>query len=169
MYEADSSIRRRTLTALEVFTLIAQERAQTGRIYIHNVDNSNTHSAFNPEVAPCRQSNLCLEITLPTKPLNDINDPNGEIALCTLSAFNLGELESLEELEELADLCVRALDSLLDYQNYPVKAAEISNLARRSLGIGVINYAYYLAKNGVRYSDGSANELTHKLFEAIQY
>lgn len=169
MYEADSSIRRRTMKAVEVFTLIAQERAQTGRIYIQNVDNCNIHSAFDPKLAPVKQSNLCLEITLPTKPLDDINDEKGEIALCTLSAFNLGELENLDELEELADLCVRALDSLLDYQDYPVKAAKISNLARRSLGIGVINYAYYLAKHGVRYSDGSANELTHKLFEAIQY
>ena len=111
----------------------------------------------------------CLEISLPTKPLDNINDEKGEIALCTLSAFNLGAIENLDELEELADLTVRALDSLLDYQGYPVVAARKSSLSRRSLGIGVINYAYYLAKNGFRYSDGSANNLTHKTFEAVQY
>ncbi len=169
MYEADDSIRKRSMKASELFTLFASERASTGRIYLQNVDHCNTHSPFDPKVAPVKQSNLCLEIALPTKPLNKIDDPEGEIALCTLSAFNLGALENLDELEELSELIVRALDSLLDYQNYPVPAAQRATEQRRTLGVGVINYAYYLAKNGVRYSDGSANELTHKTFEAIQY
>ena len=168
-YEADDSIRKKSVPAIELFSLFAQERASTGRIYLQNVDHCNTHSPFNPEHAPIRQSNLCLEIALPTKPLNSIDDENGEIALCTLAAFNLGTLENLDELEELSDLIVRALDSLLSYQDYPIKAAEIASLSRRTLGVGVINYAYYLAKNYKRYSDGSANRLTHKTFEAIQY
>ena len=168
-YEQDPAIRKRIVPATELFSILMQERAGTGRIYIQNVDHCNTHSPFDPRVAPVRQSNLCLEIALPTKPLNDINDENGEIALCTLSAFNLGALESLDELEGLADLAVRALDALLDYQDYPIKAAQIATMNRRTLGIGVINYAYYLAKNGVRYSDDSAIGLTHRTFEAIQY
>lgn len=168
-YEADASIRKKRIKAIELFTLFAQERASTGRIYLQNVDHCNTHSPFDPSVAPVRQSNLCLEIALPTKPFEDVNDPNGEIALCTLSAFNLGKIESLDELEGLADLAVRALDSLLDYQDYPVPAALSATMGRRTLGIGVINYAYYLAKNGVFYSNGSANNLTHRTFEAIQY
>ncbi|ERF77455.1 class 1a ribonucleoside-diphosphate reductase subunit alpha [Gallibacterium anatis] len=168
-YEQDPNIRKRSVKAIELFSLLMQERASTGRIYIQNVDHCNIHSPFDPAVAPVRQSNLCLEIALPTKPLQHIHDENGEIALCTLSAFNLGALNNLDELEDLADLAVRALDALLDYQNYPVKAAEIGAMGRRALGIGVINYAYYLAKNGVRYSDGSANDLTHRTFEAIQY
>lgn len=168
-YEQDSSIRKRSMPAVELFSLMMQERASTGRIYIQNVDHCNTHSPFDAKQAPVRQSNLCMEILLPTKPLEDINDPNGEIALCTLSAFNLGALESLDELEGLADLIVRALDALLDYQDYPVKAAQISTDKRRSLGVGVINYAYYLAKNNTRYSDNSALGLTHRTFEAIQY
>ncbi len=168
-YEQDPDIRKRSVKAIELFSLLMQERASTGRIYIQNVDHCNTHSPFDPSVAPVRQSNLCLEIALPTKPLQHIHDENGEIALCTLSAFNLGALNNLDELEDLADLAVRALDALLDYQNYPVKAAEIGAMGRRALGIGVINYAYYLARNGVRYSDGSANDLTHSTFEAIQY
>ncbi|MDO5639911.1 MAG: class 1a ribonucleoside-diphosphate reductase subunit alpha [Neisseria sp.] len=168
-YEQDPDIRKRFVPATELFSLLMQERAGTGRIYIQNVDHCNTHSPFDPRVAPVRQSNLCLEIALPTKPLNDINDENGEIALCTLSAFNLGALESLDELESLSDLAVRALDALLDYQDYPIKAAQIATMNRRTLGIGVINYAYYLAKNGVRYSDDSAIGLTHRTFEAMQY
>jgi ribonucleoside-diphosphate reductase alpha chain len=168
-YENDESIRKKRIKAIELFTLFAQERASTGRIYLQNVDHCNTHSPFDPSKAPIRQSNLCLEIALPTKPMKDVNDENGEIALCTLSAFNLGAIENLEELEGLADLAVRALDSLLDYQDYPIPAAQSASLARRTLGIGVINYAYYLAKNGLYYSNGSANNLTHKTFEAIQY
>ena len=317
-YEQDPKIRKKSIKAVDLFAMLMQERASTGRIYIQNVDHCNSHSAFNPDLAPVKQSNLCLtgdaivtvknsekgevknitledlinnfskneilvlsynektkenefklvtaaaltqknaklmqikdlesgyvirctpehkiytknrgyvmakdlktedellinknttsigeaknieiqylditedvfditvednhnfyannilvhnclEISLPTKPLDNINDEKGEIALCTLSAFNLGTLTNLEELEELSDLVVRALDSLLDYQDYPVIAARKSSLSRRSLGVGVINYAYYLAKNGVRYSDGSANNLTHKTFEAIQY
>ncbi len=168
-YEADDSIRKKRIKAIELFTLFAQERASTGRIYLQNVDHCNTHSPFDPLQAPIRQSNLCLEIALPTKPMKDINDPDGEIALCTLSAFNLGAIDSLDELEDLADLAVRALDSLLDYQDYPVPAALSATMARRTLGIGVINYAYYLAKNGKFYSNGSANNLTHKTFEAIQF
>lgn len=168
-YEADESIRKRAVKAVELFSLLMQERASTGRIYIQNVDHCNTHSPFNPDVAPVRQSNLCMEIALPTKPLNNINDSSGEIALCTLSAFNLGLIESLDEFEELARLAVRALDNLLDYQDYPVPAAKTSTMNRRTLGIGVINFAYYLAKHGVKYSDGSANNLTHRTFEAMQY
>ncbi|NMP15605.1 class 1a ribonucleoside-diphosphate reductase subunit alpha [Thalassotalea sp. Y01] len=168
-YENDSTIRKKRIKAIELFTLFAQERASTGRIYLQNVDHCNTHSPFDPKVAPVRQSNLCLEIALPTKPLAHVNDPDGEIALCTLSAFNLGKIESLDELDGLADLAVRALDSLLDYQDYPVPAALNATVGRRTLGIGVINYAYYLAKNGVFYSNGSANNLTHRTFEAIQY
>lgn len=168
-YEQNIHIRQRKVKAIELFSLMMQERASTGRIYIQHVDHCNTHSPFNPNVAPIKQSNLCLEIALPTKPLNNINDETGEIALCTLSAFNLGTINDLNELETLADLAVRALDSLLDYQDYPIPAAKISTMNRRSLGIGAINFAYYLAKNGVRYSDHSANNLTHKTFEAIQY
>ncbi|MDI8750331.1 ribonucleoside-diphosphate reductase subunit alpha, partial [Salmonella enterica subsp. enterica serovar Montevideo] len=168
-YENDDSIRKQRVKAVELFSLMMQERASTGRIYIQNVDHCNTHSPFDPVVAPVRQSNLCLEIALPTKPLHDVNDENGEIALCTLSAFNLGAIKTLDELEELAILAVRALDALLDYQDYPIPAAKRGAMGRRTLGIGVINFAYWLAKNGKRYSDGSANNLTHKTFEAIQY
>ncbi|MDT0594289.1 class 1a ribonucleoside-diphosphate reductase subunit alpha [Glaciecola petra] len=168
-YENDESIRKKRVKAIELFSQFMQERANTGRIYLQNVDHCNTHSPFDPKVAPVRQSNLCLEIALPTKPLEHVNDPEGEIALCTLSAFNLGAIESLDELEELADLAVRALDNLLDYQDYPVPAAYNATMGRRTLGIGVINFAYYLAKNGVKYSDFSANPLIHRTFEAIQY
>ena len=168
-YEADESIRKKSVKALDLFSVLMQERASTGRIYIQNVDHCNTHSAFNPELAPIKQSNLCLEVLLPTKPLNNINDGKGEISLCTLGAINLGELEELDDLENLADLLVRGLNEILDFQDYPVTAAEVSTLARRPLGIGVINYAYYLAKNGLKYSDGSANNLTHRTFEALQY
>lgn len=168
-YEQDESIRKKRIKAMELFSLFMQERASTGRIYLQNVDHCNTHSPFDPAVAPVRQSNLCLEIALPTKPLEHVNDENGEIALCTLSAFNLGAIDSLDELEELSDLAVRALDSLLDYQDYPVPAAYHATMNRRTLGIGVINFAYYLAKNGVKYSDFSANGLIHKTFEAMQY
>ena len=168
-YEQDKSIRSRQIPATELFSLMMQERASTGRIYIQNVDHCNTHSPFDPTVAPIRQSNLCMEIALPTKPLDNINDEAGEIALCTLSAVNLGKVEHVSDIEEPAELIVRALDALLDYQDYPVKAAENGSMRRRTLGVGVINYAYYLAKNGVRYSDDSALSLTHQTFEALQF
>ena len=151
------SIRSRQIPAADLFSLMMQERASTGRIYIQNVDHCNTHSPFDPTVAPIRQSNLCMEIALPTKPLDNINDEEGEIALCTLSAVNLGKVENVSDIEEPAELIVRALDALLDYQDYPVKAAQNGSMRRRTLGVGVINYAYYLAKNGVRYSDDSAH------------
>ena len=169
IYEVDERIRKKRVKAIELFTQLAQERAQTGRIYIQNVDHCNTHSPFDSKKAPVRQSNLCLEIALPTNEMNSIDDPNGEIALCTLSAFNLGEIDDLAELKKLSDLIVRALDSLLDYQNYPIEAARKSSMGRRTLGVGVTNMAYYLAKNHTKYSDGSANGLVHRTFEAIQF
>ncbi|MFT4995365.1 MAG: ribonucleoside-diphosphate reductase alpha chain [Paraglaciecola sp.] len=168
-YEQDPNIRKKQIKAVELFSIFMQERASTGRIYLQNVDHCNTHSPFDPSVAPIRQSNLCLEIALPTKPLEHVNDENGEIALCTLSAFNLGAIESLDDFAEMADLSVRALDNLLDYQDYPIPAAYNASMGRRTLGIGVINFAYYLAKNDVKYSDGSANGLIHRTFEAMQY
>jgi ribonucleoside-diphosphate reductase alpha chain len=169
-YEKDPSIRKSSIKATDLFSILMQERASTGRIYIQNIDHCNTHSSFKENVAPVRMSNLCQEIMIPTKPLDDINDEKGEIGLCTLAAINLGEITDLnKDMENLCDLLVRSLDELLDYQDYPVLAAKISTENRRMLGIGVINYAYYLAKNGLKYSDGSANKLTHQTFESLQY
>lgn len=168
-YEKDESIRKETVKARELFVKFMQERANTGRIYLQNVDHCNTHGAFDANKAPIRQSNLCMEITLPTKPLFSVQDENGEVALCTLSAVNLGALDSLDELEDITEIIVRALDSLLDYQDYPIIAAELASKNRRTLGIGVTNFAYYLAKNNVKYSDGSGNKLIHRTFEALQY
>jgi len=168
-YEKDDSIRKQQINARELFALFMKERANTGRIYLQNVDHCNTHGAFDPAQAPIKQSNLCMEITLPTKPLYSVQDDSGEVALCTLSAVNLGALDSLDELEDITDIIVRSLDSLLDYQDYPLKSAEITSNNRRTLGIGVTNLAYYLAKNDAKYSDGSGNDLIHKTFEALQY
>ncbi|EIS1606543.1 ribonucleoside-diphosphate reductase subunit alpha [Salmonella enterica subsp. enterica serovar Ibadan] len=168
-FEADESIRKKSIPAVDLFSTLMQERASTGRVYIANVDHMNNHGAFVPEIAPVHQSNLCMEITLPTKPLAFTDDPNGEIALCTLSAFNLGAIRTLDSLKDVAFYAVAALDSLLDYQDYPMDAAEIPAKARRSLGIGVTNFAYYLAKNGFNYSGAAGNQLVHETFEAIQY
>ncbi len=168
-YEADPSIRKSQIAAKQLFETLLQERASTGRIYVQNVDHCNTHSPFDPKVAPVRQSNLCMEIALPTSPLTNINGEQGEIALCTLSAINLGKINKLEDMQEPAELIVRALDALLDYQDYPVIAARRGSLNRRTLGVGVINYAYYLAKNNTQYSDDGAISLTHRTFEAFQY
>ena len=168
-YEKDKTIRKEKIKARDLFSKFMKERANTGRIYLQNVDHCNTHGAFDAKLAPIKQSNLCMEITLPTKPLYAVQDENGEVALCTLSAVNLGALDSLDELEDITEIIVRSLDSLLDYQDYPLKAAELTSKNRRTLGIGVTNLAYYLAKNNAKYSDGSGNELIHKTFEALQF
>ena len=167
--EANPMIMQKKIKAIELFSLFAMERASTGRIYLQNVDHCNTNSPFDATVAPIRQSNLCLEIALPTHPMESLDDPKGEIALCTLAAFNLGAIDNLKELAGLSDLIVRALDALLDYQDYPLPAAERSSKGRRTLGVGIINYANHLAKNGAIYSDGSANQLTHDMMEAVQF
>ncbi len=165
-YERATSIKKKTIPAMELFSALIKERAETGRIYIMNVDHCNTHSSFKDTVY---MSNLCQEITLPTKPLNHIDDEEGEIALCILSAINVGTLKDLDDLEDLCELAVRALEEIIDYQRYPIKAAEISTKARRSLGIGYIGLAHYLAKNQVQYSDPKAWKLVHNLTEAFQY
>ena len=166
MYERKTSIRKKKISAMELFSDLIKERAETGRIYIMNVDHANTHSSFKDTVY---MSNLCQEITLPTKPLQHIDDPDGEIALCILSAINVGVIKDLADLEELCDLAVRALEEIIDYQRYPIVAAEKSTKARRSLGIGYIGLAHYLAKNKVQYSDAEAWKLVHDLTEAFQY
>ena len=165
-YERKTSIRKNKIPAMTLFSSLIKERAETGRIYIMNVDHCNTHSSFKDTVY---MSNLCQEITLPTKPLQHIDDPNGEIALCILSAIHVGKINQLEELEGLCDLAVRSLDEIIDYQRYPVKAAEISTKARRSLGVGYIGLAHYLAKNQVKYTDKKALTKVHELTEAFQY
>jgi len=166
MYERKTSIKKKTIKAMELFSALVKERAETGRIYIMNVDHCNTHSSFKDTVY---MSNLCQEITLPTKPLQHIDDPEGEIALCILSAINVGTLKTLDDLEELCDLAVRALEEIIDYQKYPILAAEKSTKARRSLGIGYIGLAHYLAKHKVKYEDKEAWKLVHDLTEAFQY
>ncbi len=161
----NSHISKRKISAQKVFFDILKERAETGRIYIMNIDHANEHSAFKSQI---KMSNLCQEITLPTDPIQHI-DGRGEIALCILSAVNVGTLEKLKDLEEICDLSVRALDEIIDHQNYPVKAAEISTRRRRSLGIGYIGLAHYLARKGVKYSDKKAWEEVDRLTEAFQY
>ena len=163
--ESDESIKRKTIPAQELFLDLLKERAETGRIYIMNIDHCNTHSSFKDKV---NMSNLCQEITLPTDPIQHI-DGSGEIALCILSAINVGKLKNLDELDELCELAVRGLDALIDYQQYPVKAAEVSTTNRRSLGIGYIGLAHYLAKNGAKYDSQKAFDLVHKLTERFQY
>ncbi len=165
-YERAYSIRKKTIPAMDLFSALIKERAETGRIYIMNVDHCNSHSSFKDKVY---MSNLCQEITLPTKPLEHIDDSEGEIALCILSAINVGLLKDLEDLEDLCDLAVRSLEEIIDYQRYPIDAAEKSTKARRSLGIGYIGLAHYLAKHKAKYSDKEAWKLTHQLSEAFQF
>jgi ribonucleoside-diphosphate reductase alpha chain len=164
-YEKKTSIKKKKISAQELIQSLLKERAETGRIYIMNIDHCNTHSSFKDTIT---MSNLCQEITLPTKPLQHI-DGDGEIALCILSAINLGILRDYEELEQLCDLSVRSLDEIIDHQEYPVKAAEISTKARRSLGIGYIGLAHYLAKNKLMYHEKGAWKLVDELTEAFQY
>jgi ribonucleoside-diphosphate reductase alpha chain len=164
--ERNESIPRKTVRAQELILDILKERAETGRIYIMNIDHCNSHSSFIDKVW---MSNLCQEITLPTEPLQHIDDIAGEIALCILSAINVGKIKNIEEMEELCDLSVRGLEELIDYQDYPVRAAELATKGRRSLGIGYIGLAHYFAKHGVKYDSQEAWNMTHELTEAFQY
>ena len=165
-YERNESVPRKTVRAQELILDLLKERAETGRIYIMNIDHCNSHSSFLDKV---NMSNLCQEITLPTDPINHIDDPNGEIALCILSAINVGKIHKLDDLQELCDLAVRGLEELIDYQQYPVVAAEHSTKNRRSLGVGYIGLAHYLARHGEHYDDPGAWKLVHELTEAFQY
>ena len=165
-YENNPSIPKKTIKAQELILNLLKERAETGRVYIMNIDHCNSHSSFKDKV---EMSNLCQEITLPTYPLQHIDDENGEIALCILSAINVGKVKSDEELEELCELSVRGLEELIDYQKYPVAAAEIATKARRSLGIGFIGLAHYLAKLGYKYDSQQAWDAVHGLSESFQY
>jgi len=164
--ELDETIPRKTVGAQELFLDLLKERAETGRIYIMNIDHCNSHSSFLDKV---NMSNLCMEITLPTVPIQHIDDESGEVATCILSAINIGKVKHFDDMEELCDLSVRSLDEIIDYQNYPVKAAENFTKNRRSLGVGYIGLAHYLAKNGLKYEDPKSWQLIHDLTEAFQY
>jgi len=169
--ERNTRIRKKSISASELFGIFMEERKNTGRIYLMNVDHANTHGAFDEQAAPIRQSNLCCEINLPTKPLNNFDDPEGEISLCTLSAINWGNIKKPDDFEKPCNLAVRALDALLDYQKYPVIAAELSTMKRRPLGVGIINFAYWLAKNDLNYQDIDAHglEMVDEWAEAWSY
>ena len=166
--ERNTRLRKKTLKAIDLFSAFATERKDTGRIYLMNVDHANTHGSFKEEVAPIRQSNLCCEINLPTKPLTTINDEEGEIALCTLSAINWGRMKTPQDFAKPCELAVRGLDALLDYQKYPVVAAELATYKRRPLGVGIINFAFWLAKNDTNYQDPNL-ELVDEFAEAWSY
>ena len=166
--ERKTSIRKKSVPAIDLFSSFMNERKNTGRIYLMNVDHANDHSSFDTDVAPIKQSNLCCEITLPTKPLTSVHDEEGEIALCTLSAINWGNIKSPEDFKKPCELAVRGLDALLSYQNYPLIAAELATNNRRPLGVGIINFAYWLAKNDTNYSDPNL-ELVDEWAEAWSY
>lgn len=166
--ERSTKIRKKTIPAIELFSSFMNERKNTGRIYLMNVDHANTHGSFLPEVAPIRQSNLCQEINLPTKPLQHIFDEEGEISLCTLSAINWGVIKTLSDFERIGRLAVRGIDALLSYQRYPVLAAELSTMKRRPIGVGIINFAYWMAKNDMTYSNPNL-EMIDEWAEAWSY
>ena len=166
--ERNTRLRKKTVKAVDLFSWFMEERKNTGRVYLMNVDHANDHGSFKKELAPIHQSNLCCEIDLPTKPLTDINDPDGEIALCTLSAINWGQIKTPEDFEKPCELAVRALDALLSYQNYPILAAQNATMNRRPLGIGIINLAYWLAKNDTNYTNPNL-ELIDEYAEAWSY
>ena len=166
--ERNTRLRKKSIPAAQLFAAFMEERKNTGRIYLQNVDHSNDHGSFKPDLAPIKQSNLCCEINLPTKPLNDFNDEQGEIALCTLSAINWGNIKRPEDFAKPCELAVRGLDALLTYQNYPVKAAERSTEKRRPLGVGIINLAYWLAKNDTNYTNPNL-DLIDQYAEAWSY
>jgi ribonucleoside-diphosphate reductase alpha chain len=170
-YERSTKIRKKTISAVDLFSAFMQERKDTGRIYLMNVDHANDHGSFIKELAPIRQSNLCCEINLPTKPLKDIYDESGEISLCTLAAINWGKIRDTSDFERPCTLAVRALDELLDYQDYPVLAARNSTMARRPLGVGIINLAYWLARNDLTYQhiDREGLQKLHEYTEAWSY
>jgi ribonucleoside-diphosphate reductase alpha chain len=167
--ERNTKLRKKTFKAIDIFSKYVNERKDTGRIYLQNSDHANTHSPFKEEIAPVKMSNLCGEIDLPTTPLNDINDELGRIALCTLSAINWGNVKSPADFEKPCTLAVRGLDALLSYQNYPVRAAELATQEFRPLGVGIINLAYFLAKNDVSYTDPAALPLIDEYTEAWSY
>jgi ribonucleoside-diphosphate reductase alpha chain len=169
--ERNTRLRKKTVPASQLFSSFMEERKNTGRIYLQNVDNANDHGAFLPEVAPIRQSNLCAEIDLPTKPLNDVNDPEGEISLCTLSAINWGNIKAPADFEKACMLAVRGLDALLSYQHYPILAAQLSTEKRRPIGVGIINFAYFLAKHDLTYQgiDSDGLSLIDEYAEAWSY
>ena len=167
--ERNTKLRKKSIPAAQLFSMFMQERKDTGRIYLQNVDHANTHSPFKEDLHPIKQSNLCSEIDLPTVPLDDINDEKGRIALCTLSAINWGNIKSPADFKKPCELAVRGLDALLSYQNYPVKAAELSTKEFRPLGVGIINFAYFLAKNDVSYTDPAALPLVDEYAEAWSY
>ena len=167
VYEKDTSIPKKTVKAQELILSLLKERAETGRIYIMNIDHCNSHSSYKDQIT---MSNLCQEITEPTTPIQHIDDDGPqEIATCILSAINVGKVKSDDELEELCNLSVRALEEIIDYQNYPVKAAENFTKRRRSLGIGYIGLAHYLAKLGFNYDSQGAWDAVHGLSESFQY
>ena len=167
--ERNTRLRKKTFKAVDLFGKFMQERKDTGRIYLQNVDHANTHSPFKEEVAPIKMSNLCCEIDLPTVPMTDVNDPEGRIALCTLSATNWGNVKTPHDFEKMCTLAVRGLDALLSYQNYPVLAARLATEEFRPLGVGIINFAYFLAKHDVSYSDPAALALVDEYAEAWSY
>ena len=167
--ERNTKLRKKTVRAIDLFSAFMQERKDTGRIYLQNVDHANTHSSFDEKLHPIRQSNLCAEIDLPTRPLNDLNDPEGRIALCTLSAVNWGNIRDPHDFERPCRLAIRGLDALLSYQNYPVRAALESTQDFRPLGVGIINFAYWLAKNDLAYSNGDALPMVDEYAEAWSY
>ena len=172
LYEAaerNTKLRKKKIKALDLFSMFMQERKDTGRVYLMNVDHANTHGSFKQELAPIRQSNLCCEIDLPTKPLNDIHDEEGEIALCTLSAINWGVFKEPEEMEKACTLAVRGLDSLLTYQSYPIRAAQMATENRRPLGVGIINFAYWLAKNDLSYTNPESLPVVDKWAQYWSY
>ena len=174
-YEADKKIPKTIIKARDLMNSFAQERIGTGRMYVMNIDNANTNSPF---IERLKMSNLCVEIVLPTAPIENIYDidnkketeqySDAEIALCTLAAFNLGNIKSWSELHRVAEYIVRILEYVIENQDYPINA-EKKMLKRRSVGVGVTNFAYWLAKQGVKYSDKEALFYVDELFENIQY
>ena len=170
LYEAaekNPKIDKKVVSAKELFDTLILERFETGRVYIMNVDHANNHGSFDACVAPVTMSNLCQEVGIHTKPMRYLDDPNAEIGLCILSAINVGKVK-LKDMQRVCALAVRALDALIDYQEYLLPAAANSALNRRTIGIGIVNFAYWMAKNDIKFSDPDYEKID-ELVETFAY
>ncbi len=170
-YEKNDKLKiKKIIKARDFFVELTKQRLETGRIYILNIDNVNDHCSWDSDICKSiKIGNLCQEVVQPLVVMQDLHDLNAEIGVCILSAVNWLEIKSEQEHEKVCDIIVRMLDELIDIQEYFNQASRNFATKKRSLGVGITNYAAFLVNNNLKYSDNKTLELTHEWQERQQF
>jgi len=166
---------KQTISAKELFKRFLKSVVETGMPYVFFRDTVNKLNPNNHK-GNIYSTQLCTEICQNTSPSKFIEEvetdgtvsikyKTGDTVVCNLASINVAKVHTVEEIKKVIPIAMRILDNVIALNYYPMKEAEITAKKYRSVGLGFLGLAEYLATNNMMYESGFARDHIDKLFE----